>query len=64
MTGRAPSGRATHEPGLASRPGHAVSVPNAECVGCGLPLTIPAHVLETEETGFHCAGCYFVGAPR
>jgi hypothetical protein len=28
--GRSPSGRATHEPGLASRPGHSVSVPNAE----------------------------------
>lgn len=28
-SGRSPSGRATHEPGLASRPGHSVSVPNA-----------------------------------
>lgn len=28
--GRSPSGRATHEPGLATRPGHSVSVPNAE----------------------------------
>lgn len=32
MTGRSPSGRATHEPGLATRPGHSVSVPNAENV--------------------------------
>jgi hypothetical protein len=29
QSGRCPSGRATHEPGLASRPGHSVSVPNA-----------------------------------
>ncbi len=29
MIGHCPSGRATHEPGLASRPGHSVSVPNA-----------------------------------
>lgn len=28
-TGSCPSGRATHEPGLASRPGHSVGVPNA-----------------------------------
>lgn len=27
--GRSPTGRATHEPGLASRPGHPVGVPNA-----------------------------------
>ena len=31
-SGRSPAGRATHEPGLASRPGHSVSVPNATLV--------------------------------
>lgn len=30
--GRSPAGRATHEPGLASRPSHSVSVPNAAFV--------------------------------
>ena len=39
MTGRSPSGRATHEPGLASRPGHSVSVPNAVAEALRAPLS-------------------------
>jgi hypothetical protein len=64
--GRSPSGRAGGPSDLSqsslSQP--RALIPNAECVSCGQPLTIPAAQLADEPDGFNCAGCYFVGAPQ
>jgi tRNA(Leu) C34 or U34 (ribose-2'-O)-methylase TrmL len=56
MAGRSPSGRATHEPGLASRPGHSVSVPNAAIL-----LHYPKYLTNLGMIA-RVAGCYGAGA--
>jgi hypothetical protein len=54
---------ATREPSRVSPSRPVGRVSTIACKGCGVPLSIPLELLETEE-GWHCAGCYFVGPPK
>ncbi len=47
-----------------AKPEKPAKEPNAECVSCGKPLSIPPEIIETEPEGFNCSSCYWVGPGR